>query len=83
LVDKVVPAEELESTVGDLAKRLSKGPTKAIAMAKVTINRSLNMDLESALDYVGNLNFSLLQTDDYKEGFKAFLEKRNPVFQGR
>lgn len=83
LVDKVVPAEELESTVGDLAKRLSKGPTKAIAMAKVAINRSLNMDLESALDYVGNLNFSLLQTDDYKEGFKAFLEKREPVFRGR
>jgi len=83
LVDKVVSAEELESTVGDLAKRLSKGPTKAIAMAKVAINRSLNMDLESALDYVGNLNSSLLQTDDYKEGFKAFLEKREPVFRGR
>ena len=83
LVDKVVPAEELESTVGGLAKRLSNVPTKAIAMAKVAINRSLNMNLESALDYVGNLNFSLLQTDDYKEGFKAFLEKREPVFRGR
>ena len=83
LVDKVVPPEELATTVGDLAKRLSTGPTKAIAMAKIAINRSFNMDLESALDYVGNLNFSLLQTDDYREGFKAFLEKREPVFQGK
>jgi enoyl-CoA hydratase/carnithine racemase len=83
LVEKVVPEEELDKTARDLAEKLAKGPTKAIAMTKIAINRSLNMDLESSTDYCWRLNPLLLQTEDYHEAFTAFLEKRAPTFKGK
>jgi enoyl-CoA hydratase/carnithine racemase len=83
LVEKVVPEEELDKTARDLAAKLAKGPTKAIAMTKIAINRSLNMDLESSTDYCWRLNPLLLQTEDYHEAFTAFLEKRTPTFKGK
>ena len=83
LVEKVVPEEELDKTARDLAGKLAKGPTKAIGMTKLAINRSLNMDLESSTDYCWRLNPLLLQTEDYHEAFKAFVEKRAPIFRGK
>ena len=83
LVQKVVSEEELDKAARDLAEKLAKGPTKAIAMTKIAINRSLNMDLESSTDYCWRLNPLLLQTEDYHEAFTAFLEKRPPVFKGK
>ena len=83
LVEKVVPEEELDKTARDLAGKLAKGPTKAIGMTKLAINRSLNMDLESSTDYCWRLNPLLLQTEDYQEAFKAFTEKRAPIFRGK
>ena len=83
LVEKVVPEEELDKAAKALAEKLAKGPTKAIAMTKIAINRSLNMDLESATDYSWRLNPLLLETEDYHEAFTAFLEKRPPVFRGK
>lgn len=83
LVEKVVPEEELDKSARDLAEKLARGPTKAIAMTKIAINRSLNMDLESSTDYCWRLNPLLLQTEDYHEAFTAFLEKRAPIFKGK
>ena len=83
LVEKVVPEEELDKTARDLAEKLAKGPTKAIGMTKLAINRSLNLDLESSTDYCWRLNPLLLQTEDHHEAFTAFLEKRAPVFKGK
>jgi len=83
LVEKVVPEEELDKAARDLAEKLAKGPTKAIAMTKIAINRSLNMDLESSTDYCWRLNPLLLRTEDLHEAFTAFLEKRAPIFRGK
>jgi enoyl-CoA hydratase/carnithine racemase len=83
LVEKVVPEEELDKAARDLAEKLAKGPTKAIGMTKMAIQRSLNMDLESSTDYCWRLNSSLLQTEDFHEGFTAFLQKRVPIFRGK
>ena len=52
-------------------------------MIKVAMNRSLSMDLNSSLDYTTNLQCLLVRTEDHKEAFKAFLEKRKPIFKGR
>jgi len=83
LVDEVVPEDEFESTVYGLAKRLAKGPTRAIGAAKREINKALNMTLDESLSAAMAAQLPLIQTEDYKEGYTAFLEKRDPVYNGR
>jgi len=83
LVDKVFPADDLMPAVKQLAEQLANGPTKTIAMTKVAMNKSMNMDLDSSLDYTTNLQYLVVQTEDHREAFTAFLEKREPVFKGK
>ena len=83
LVNRVVPAEELESATRELALRLAKSPTKAIGLAKRAINRALTMDLDQVLDYEVYGQETAGASDDHKEGIAAFLEKRAPNFTGR
>ena len=83
IVDKLFSAEELMPESLAFASRLAGGPTRGIAMAKIAMNRSLNMDLATSLDYTTNLQYLLIQTEDHKEGYKSFLEKRKPVYKGK
>ncbi len=83
LVNRVVPAEELESATRELALRLAKAPTRAIGLAKRAINRALTMDLDQALEYEVYGQETAGSSDDHKEGIAAFLEKRTPNFTGR
>lgn len=83
IVDKVFPHDELLPATRQLAERLANGPTRAIAMAKIAMHKSLNMDLNTSLDYTTNLQHLLVHTEDHKEAFSAFLEKRKPVFKGK
>ncbi len=83
LIDILVSEEEFQKKVDDLGQKLANGPTKAIAMTKIAMHRSWHMDLETSLDYSSNLQFMLMDTEDYKEGFNSFLEKRSPIFQGK
>jgi len=83
LVDKVFPDDKLESAVKQLAEKLANGPPKAIAMIKTAMNRSLSTDLVSSLEYTTNAQQLLVHTEDHKEAFTAFLEKREPVFKGK
>jgi len=83
LVDKIVPQDEFDQRVSELALKLAHGPSKAIAMAKVAINRSLGMNLDTSLDYVSFLQYLLIGTEDIKEGCNSFLEKREPVWKGK
>jgi 2-(1,2-epoxy-1,2-dihydrophenyl)acetyl-CoA isomerase len=82
LVNKAVPAEELESTTRELASRLAKSPTKAIGLAKRAMNRALTMDLEQLLDYEVYAQEIAGGTEDHREGIAAFLEKRQANFTG-
>ena len=81
LVDKVFPADELMSAVRELAQRLASGPTKAIALIKKALNKSYGMDLATSLEYTGNLQCLLLQSEDVQEAIQAFREKRKPIFK--
>jgi enoyl-CoA hydratase/carnithine racemase len=83
LVTMVVPHDELESTTRELAEKLAKGPPLAIQRAKDVIYKGLSMDLETTIAYVSPIMKELQNTEDHKEGARAFVEKREPFFQGR
>ena len=83
LVDKLVPSSEFDVYVKELAQKLAKGPTKTIGMYKIAIHRSMDMDLESSMEYSQNLAFFTTRTEDHVEAYQAFLEKRAPVFKGK
>jgi len=83
LVTMVVPHEDLESTTRDLAEKLAKGPPLAIQKAKRAIYGGLGMDLESAMKYIAPFLEEIQGTEDYKEGARSFVEKREPLFKGR
>jgi 2-(1,2-epoxy-1,2-dihydrophenyl)acetyl-CoA isomerase len=83
LVNRVVPAEELEATTRELALRLAKGPTRAIGLMKRAINRGLSTDLEQQLEYEVHMQEAAGNTEDHREGLAAFLEKRTPEYKGK
>jgi enoyl-CoA hydratase/carnithine racemase len=82
LVTMVVPHDELELAVMELAEKLAKGPPLAIQRTKRAIYDGLEMNLEATLKYISGVIQELNQTEDHKEGARAFVEKREPVFRG-
>ncbi len=83
LVNKVVPAAELEKATTEIAAKLATAPTKAIGLIKRTLNKALSSDLDSLLDYEAYIQEIASLTEDHQEGVHAFLEKRPARFKGR
>lgn len=83
LVDQVVPESELKGAVDELAKKLASGPTQAIGLYKHALHQSSHMDLDTSLLYTNQIQQLLVTTEDFKEAFTSFLEKRTPNFKGR
>lgn len=83
LVSQVVPASELDATVDALARKIAKGPLKAIRWTKITTNLPLKAIFHSHFDT--GLAYELMsnRTADHREAVSAFREKREPVFTGR
>lgn len=83
LVNRVVPFEELDTTVTAMAARLSRAAPIALRKIKEGLNHGLNSDLASALDFEAVNQDACFHSEDFMEGVKAFLEKRKASFQGR
>ncbi|MFQ5836972.1 MAG: enoyl-CoA hydratase/isomerase family protein [Candidatus Bathyarchaeia archaeon] len=83
LVNKVVPADQLESAVEQLAEELINKPPVAIKVAKQLINNSTETNLRIGLTHESEAFGILGSTEDFKEGTAAFLEKRKPKFKGK
>lgn len=83
LVEKVFPHDEFESAVSSFAEKIAERPTAALILTKEAMHKSLNMDLDTSLDYSLNLQSALLDSEDLKEAISAFLEKRKPNFIGK
>lgn len=83
LVNRVVPHEELMREAMELAGRLAAGPTKAYGLTKRAIYFGLGASLEQSLEYEAQLQDVAGATTDHRQGVAAFLEKRQPKYEGR
>lgn len=83
LVNRVVPAEELEKTAREWAERLAQGPTRALALTKQLVNASLDSDRASAFAAEAAAQEINMTTRDANEGVASFVERRTARYEGR
>ena len=84
LVSRVVPQHDLMKVTKELANKIAKGPSIAIELMKRAVRKGLETnDFAAQLIYEGWAQNFCLETEDGKEGVKAFLEKREPIFRGK
>jgi len=76
-------SETFDDEVTKLAEKLANMPTQALANIKSAFNQSMNNSLEDQLQLESKLQIASAQTQDYKEGVSAFMEKRKPDFEGK
>jgi 2-(1,2-epoxy-1,2-dihydrophenyl)acetyl-CoA isomerase len=81
LVYKV--ADPVMAEAAAIAGKLAEMPTRALGLTKRGFNHALGLDLEVAMAFEENLQREAGLSGDYREGVKAFLEKRPPVYTGR
>lgn len=82
LVNRVVPAEQLDDVVAGWARQLTEGPPLALSMTKSMLNQSFTVTFEQAIDEEGRCQAVNLSSADAAEALAAFLEKRTPRFIG-
>lgn len=82
LINKAVPAEQLDAEVDTLVARLVAAPPLAMRLTKRALRKSLDTDMQTELDFEGYVQSLCMQTADVREGVAAFLEKRTPQFLG-
>ncbi len=83
LVNKVVPADQLMSTVMELANRLAGGPPLALGMSKKLIHEGFKKIFDEMIVKEVQYQAQLYASEDHREAAMSFLEKRKPVFKGK
>jgi enoyl-CoA hydratase len=83
IVNKVVPAGELDAAVGEWARKLAGKSPVIMRLGKEAMRRQLDMGLDDALDYLRAQLTLAMSTQDIVEGVSAFFEKREPHWKGR
>ncbi|MCK6570700.1 enoyl-CoA hydratase-related protein [Myxococcota bacterium] len=83
LLNRVVPAAELESTAAALAARLAAGPPLALAAARRLVREAQSSTFEAALTAEREAQVDMLTSRDFGEGVAAWFERRAPRFEGR
>ncbi len=83
LVNRVVPAEQLEQATRELAEKIAASSTYTIKIGKQAFYRQIDLPQHDAYEYTRDVMVENTQADDAQEGISAFLGKRKPVWRGR
>lgn len=83
LVNEVVSPEVLSERVEEISLELTEKSSYTLSLGKRAFYRQIDMSMEQAFSYVGELAARNSQHEDAQEGIKAFLEKRKPRWTGR
>jgi enoyl-CoA hydratase/carnithine racemase len=83
LVDRVVADTELWNATSEIARTISGNAPLAIQAAKITIAQVLKDPEKRDLDAIKNIGTACMDSEDFREGRRAFMEKRKPQFKGK
>src|SRR5438552_10544019 len=83
VINRVVAHEHLDSTVNEITEALAKKSPVAMRLGRDSLYRQQDMDFRAALHYLHGQFLLVSQTEDSREGIKAFFEKREPDFKGK
>ncbi len=82
LIHRVVPGDELADAAGTLAQRLASGPTRALALTKWLVNRSLDVSRGAAFEDEAIAQDLNMHTADGQEGLASYVERRPAEYRG-
>ena len=83
LVSEVLEGDDLASRAAEIGAQYAAMPTRAVGMTKRLFDHAVTATLEEQLELEAQLQAAATQTEDFREGVAAFLEKRPPRFSGR
>jgi enoyl-CoA hydratase len=83
IVNQVVPLDQLKETTESFVQDLLRNSPAILRFAKIAVNKSLETPLSVGMSYERDLYAACFGTEDQKEGAKAFLEKRKPIYKGK
>jgi enoyl-CoA hydratase/carnithine racemase len=83
LVNRVVPADQLEATTRALAERIGSASSFTVKIGKQAFYRQIDLPQHEAYEHTRDVMVDNTQADDAQEGISAFLEKRHPTWTGR
>ncbi|HXS66560.1 MAG TPA: enoyl-CoA hydratase-related protein [Streptosporangiaceae bacterium] len=83
LVNRVVPADQLDDAVRELLRRVTKGSAESKGIGKQALYAQIDLDQAKAYGYAVEVMAATSQLPDAREGMHAFLEKRQPKWQSR
>ena len=83
MVTRVVASDELDETVDAVLKKLATKSPVGMKLGKEAFYRMADMPFEEAVDFLSGELKKVIATEDAREGMRAFIEKRKPVFRGK
>lgn len=82
VINRVVSHEQLDSAVNEIAESLAKKSPVAMKLGRDSFYRQQDMEFRAAMHYLHGQFLLVSDTDDSREGIKAFFERREPDFKG-